>query len=118
MVAERFDISGFYSHRQLLLGVRGSSWAQNQASLNGLSVTHASGDGMLVFPDLTTLEAIVFTVGYSPTQHTGAGAHLALLPKSRRARASWPDGDVFSMRRAAKHQCVGSLSFLPDHGFR
>ncbi len=82
VVAGRFDISGLYSHRQLLLGVRGSSWSQNQASLNGMSVTHTSGDGMLLFPDLTTMEAIVFTVGDSPTQHTGPGAHVALLPKA------------------------------------
>lgn len=82
VVAERFDISGLHSQRQLLLGVRGSSWAQNQASLNGLSVTHSAGDGMLVFPDLTSMEAIILAVGDSPTQHTGAGAHLALLSKT------------------------------------
>lgn len=82
VVADRYDISGMNSQRQLLLGVRGSSWTQNQASLNGLTVTHPSGDGMLAFPDMTAMEAIIYSVGDSQTRHTGSGAHLALIPKS------------------------------------
>jgi hypothetical protein len=81
-IVERYDISGLHSHRQFLLGVRGSSWSQNQATLNGVTVTHPSGDGMLLFPDIHAMEAVVFAVGDSPARHTGAGAHLVLIPKT------------------------------------
>jgi hypothetical protein len=81
-IVERYDISGLHSHRQFLLGVRGSSWSQNQATLDGVTITNPSGDGMLLFPDLDEVEAVVFSVGDSPTRHTGAGAHLVLIPKS------------------------------------
>jgi hypothetical protein len=82
VVSERFDLSGMHSHRQMLIGVRGSSWSQNQFSLNGLSVTHPSGDGMLLFPDETGIETTVYTVGESDAIHAGPGAHIALIPKA------------------------------------
>lgn len=82
LVAERYDISGLNSQRQLLLGVRGSSWTQNQALLNGMTISHPAGDGFLAFPDLAAMEAIIYTAGDSPTRHTGPGAHLEFIPKS------------------------------------
>jgi len=82
IVTDRFDISGMHSDRQLLLSSRGSSWTQNQAIFNGISVTHPAGEGMLIFPDLSALESVTYAVGYSPTTHTGTGAHLIMLPKS------------------------------------
>ena len=82
VVAERFDISGLHSHRPFLIGVRGSSWTQNQATVNGVSVSHPSGEGMLVFPDIAAMETIVYSIGDSATLHSGAGAHLDFIPKA------------------------------------
>jgi hypothetical protein len=84
VVTDHYDPSGFYSTHPFLAGVRGSSWSQNQGLLNGQTITDPSGAGMLMFPDMTTMEAIVYTVGGSPTRHTGPGAHLELIPKSGR----------------------------------
>lgn len=81
VVADRFDISGMHSHRQLLIGVRGSSWRQNQTIQSGMTVSHPAGEGALVFPDLSTMENIVYSVGRSSNRHTGPGAHLELVPK-------------------------------------
>jgi hypothetical protein len=82
VVTDLYDIAGMSSHRQFLVGVRGSSWTQNQASLNGLAAGHPGGDGMLMFPDLAATEAVVYTIGGSAMGYTGPGAHLELLPKS------------------------------------
>jgi hypothetical protein len=82
VVADRYDIAGMSSQRQFLLGVRGSSWTQNPASLQGLPAVHPGGEGMLMFPDLSAMEAVIYDVGGSPIRHTGPGAHLAFLPKS------------------------------------
>lgn len=81
VVTDYYDASGFNSGRQFLLGVRGSSWSQNQGVVNGQSITHPSGDGMLVFPDMSSMEAIVYAVGDSPNRHTGPGAHIEFIPK-------------------------------------
>jgi hypothetical protein len=82
VVAERFDIAGMTSHRQLLSGLRGSSWSQNKTSLGGLSVSDAAGEGMLLFPDLTAMKAVVLRAGDSPSGQMGSGSHLELLPKT------------------------------------
>jgi hypothetical protein len=81
VVAEVYDVGGMNSESQLLIGVRGSSWTQNQTSLNGLTVNHPSGDGSLLFPDMTTMEAIIYSVGDSSSIHSGPGAHLSYVSK-------------------------------------
>jgi hypothetical protein len=81
VVAERYDIGGMHGQSQLLIGVRGSSWTQNQTTLNGLTVNNPTGDGSLLFPDMTTSEAIVYSVGDSSSKHTGPGAHLSFISK-------------------------------------
>jgi hypothetical protein len=81
VVADRFDISGMHSYRQLLLGIRGSSWTQNQTLVKGMTVSHPAGDGALVFPDLSVMESIIYRVGDSPQRHTGAGGHFEFIPK-------------------------------------
>jgi len=82
VVADRFDISGLHSYRQLRLGVRGSSLQQNQALVNGMTITHPAGEGLLGFPDLSAMESVVYSVGTSKTRHTGPGAHIELIPKT------------------------------------
>jgi hypothetical protein len=82
VVSELFDVSGMHSQSQFLIGVRGSSWSQNQDLLNGLTVAHPAGDGMLLFPDLSAMEAVVYTIGNSPASHTGPGAHISMIPKT------------------------------------
>jgi hypothetical protein len=82
VVAERFDIGGMHSHRQLRLGIRGSSWTQNEAVLNGLDIGHPAGDGMVLSPDISAMESVIYSIGGSPSRNTGPGAHLALIPKS------------------------------------
>jgi hypothetical protein len=82
VVADIFDIAGMHSDQQFLLGVHGSSWTQNQAQLNGLNVTSPSGDGMLLFPDLTSVQEITYAIGDSPTWHTGPGAHISMTLKT------------------------------------
>ncbi len=82
VVAERYDVSGMHSDRQFLLGVRGSSFAENPSTLNGINVTRPDGEGMLVFPDISTMESITYTVGDSIDQHMGTGAHLSMIPKT------------------------------------
>jgi hypothetical protein len=81
-VADRYDMSGMHGNHQQLLGVRGSSYTQNQYNIDGISVTDSLGEGMLAFPDAVAMETIMYTVGNSPGQHMGAGAHLSMLPKS------------------------------------
>lgn len=82
VVTDRFDIGGMHSHRQFLFGVRGSSWSQNQATVNGLTVTDPAGEGFLQIPDVSALAAIVYTVGDSSARHAGPGGHLTLIPKT------------------------------------
>ena len=82
VVADRYDISGLHSNRQLLLGVRGSSYTQNQSSINGISVTSPDGEGMLTFPDMSAMSSVVYSVGDSASQHMGTGTHLSLIPKT------------------------------------
>jgi hypothetical protein len=82
VVTDLYDIGGLDSYRQLLIGVHGSSVSQNQGLLNGLSVSNPSGLEMLVFPDMAATESIIYTVGDSPTNHLGAGAHLDMIPKT------------------------------------
>jgi hypothetical protein len=82
VVADIFDVAGMHSDQQFLLGVRGSSWTQNQAQLNGLNVTSPSGDGMLLFPDLTSMQEINYAIGDSPAWHTGSGAHISMILKT------------------------------------
>jgi hypothetical protein len=82
VVTDRFDISGLHSYRQLRLGVRGSSLTQNQALVNGMTITHPTGEGLLGFPDLSAMESVVYSVGTSRTRHTGPGAHIELIPKT------------------------------------
>jgi len=81
VVAERYDVGGMHGLSQFLIGVRGSSWTQNQTTLNGLTINHPAGDGSLLFPDMTTMEAIVYSVGDSSSQHSGPGAHLSFMSK-------------------------------------
>jgi hypothetical protein len=82
IVADRYDVSGMQSSRQFLLGIRGSSYTQNQASVNGIALTHPTGDGMLAFPDISTMQTIVYTIGGSPSHHVGTGGHLTFIPKT------------------------------------
>jgi hypothetical protein len=82
VVADIFDIGGMHSDQQFLLGVHGSSWTQNLAQLNGLNVTNPSGDGMLLFPDLTSVKEISYATGDSPAWHTGPGAHISMILKT------------------------------------
>jgi hypothetical protein len=82
VVTEYYDAPGFKSGQQFLMGVRGSSWSQNQGLVNGQSVTHPSGDGMLVFPDMSSMEGIVYDLGDSPNRHSGPGAHIEFIPKA------------------------------------
>jgi hypothetical protein len=82
VVADRLDTSGMHSNRELLLGVRGSSYTQNQSTINDIEFASPSGDGMLAFPDISTMKTIVYTVGDSPAEHMGTGAHLSLIPKT------------------------------------
>lgn len=81
VVADHFDISGMHSDTPFRIGVRGSSWSQNQGLVNGMSVSHPSGDAMLNFPDITAMDAIVYGVGESQTLHVGPGAHVSMFPK-------------------------------------
>jgi hypothetical protein len=82
VVTDRFDVAGMHSESQYLMGIEGSSWTQNQYVLNGLTVSHPSGDGMLLFPDLSAMEEVLYTIGDSPTLHTGPGAHISMTPKT------------------------------------
>lgn len=82
VVADHFDISGMHSDSPFRIGVRGSSWSQDQGLVNGMSVSHPAGDAMLIFPDITAMEAIVYGVGESQTLHTGPGAHVGMVPKT------------------------------------
>jgi hypothetical protein len=82
VVAERYDVAGMHGHRQLLLGIRGSSLTQNATTINGINVTSPDGSGMLAFPDITTMKSIAYTVGDSIEQHMGTGAHLSMMPKT------------------------------------
>ena len=82
VVTDRFDISGMHSYRQLRLGVRGSSLTQNQGFVNGMTITHPAGEGLLGFPDLSAMETVVYSIGNSRTRHTGPGAHIELIPKT------------------------------------
>ena len=82
VISDRFDISGLRSDTPFLIGVRGSSWSQNYGSLNGISVNDPSGNGLLVFPDIAAMEAIVYGVGESPSHHAAPGAHVELITKS------------------------------------
>lgn len=115
MVADRYDISGMHSQRQFLFGVRGSSWTQNQAILNGLNVSHPSGEGMLQFPDLTAYKSIAYFIGDSPLQHAGAGGHLALVPKSGgrefhgQARLFFQAGALQSSNVNTRHRSFGII---------
>src|SRR5262249_43936901 len=63
VVTDRYDPAGLDSSRPFLLGVRGSSWTQNQGLVNGQTISHPSGDGMLAFPDMTVWEGIIYSVG-------------------------------------------------------
>jgi hypothetical protein len=113
LVADRYDISGMHSQRQFLFGVRGSSWTQNQAILNGLTVSHPSGEGMLQFPDLTAFKSIAYSVGDSPSQHAGAGGHLSLAPKSGsrefhgQARLFFQGGVLQDSNVTSRHRSFG-----------
>lgn len=82
VVAERFDISGLHSNRQQLLGAHGSSWSQNQFYINGVPLNHPSGEGMLLFAEMSAIEATVYSIGNSPTQRTAPGAAIAFIPKA------------------------------------
>jgi hypothetical protein len=82
VVTDIYDISGLHSDSQLLLGVRGSSWTQNQGVANGQTVSHPAGDGMLIDPDLTAVDSIVYTIGDSGTRHSGPGAHVEWTQKA------------------------------------
>ena len=103
IVTDTFDVSGMDSDQQFLLGVRGSSWTQNQALLNGLSVTDPSGAGMLYFPDVTSMGEIIYTAGDSPTAHTGPGAHIQMIPKTGEGKLH---GDAFTFFQAGALQNV------------
>jgi hypothetical protein len=81
VVAEIYDIGGMNSESQFLIGVHGSSWTQNRTNLNGLTVDHPAGDVSLLFPDMTTMETIVYSVGDSASSHSGPGAHLSYISK-------------------------------------
>src|SRR5205814_7267956 len=65
VVSDSYDTSGLRSAAPFLFGVRGSSWSQNQGLVNGQTVSNPSGDGMLIFPDMSAMEAIIYTVGDS-----------------------------------------------------
>ena len=82
VVTDHFDISGLNTDAPFRIGVRGSSWTQDQGFINGTSVTHPAGDSMLTFPDITSMEAIVYGVGETTTLHTGPGAHVDMIPKT------------------------------------
>jgi hypothetical protein len=82
VVTEPYDIAGLNSQSQFPMGVRGSSWTQNQGLLNGLDVSHPSGGGMLLLPDLSALEAVVYTIGDSSALHIGPGAHISMISKT------------------------------------
>jgi hypothetical protein len=113
VVADRYDPAGLDSSRPFLIGVRGSSWSQNQGLVNGQTVSHPSGDGMLAFPDMTTWEGIIYTVGDSPTRHTGPGAHIEFIPKSGH-RESHGQAQMFFQSGALQNDNVTSRqrSFL------
>jgi hypothetical protein len=82
VVAERYDVAGMHGHRQLLLGIRGSSFTQNASIINGIEISSPDGSGMLAFPDISTMKSITYTVGDSIEQHMGTGAHLSMIPKT------------------------------------
>lgn len=82
VVADRYDVSGLDGIRQLLLGARGVSYTQNHADIHGIDVTSPNGDGMLAFPDLSAMTAVVYSVGAASSLNEGTGAHLSLIPKS------------------------------------
>ena len=82
VVTDHFDISGMHSDSPFRIGVRGSSWTQDQGLINGMSVSHPAGDAMLTFPDMAAMEAVVYGVGQSATLHTGPGAHVDMIPKT------------------------------------
>jgi hypothetical protein len=105
VVSDPFDISGLKSITPFRIGVRGTSWTQNYASLNGNSVYDPSGLGMLMFPDMSAMEAIVYSVGESPLHHTAPAA-------------SWRSLDVFSERRTAKLQCDSQTSGVRNYSAR
>jgi hypothetical protein len=82
VVTEWFDVAGMHSYRQLLIGVHGSSWTQNQATLNGLPVNHPLGDSMLFLPDLSAMESVIYSIGSSPAVNIGSGAHFSMISKT------------------------------------
>jgi hypothetical protein len=82
VVTDRYDIGGLDSNRQYLFGVHGSSELQNQGLLNGLIVNNPSNLELLVFPDMASMESIIYTVGDSRTSHNGPGGHLDFIPKT------------------------------------
>jgi hypothetical protein len=82
VVAEWFDVAGMHSYRPLLIGVHGSSWTQNQATLNGVPINHPLGDGMFFLPDLSALDSVTYTIGSSPASNMGPGAHFSMISKT------------------------------------
>jgi hypothetical protein len=114
VVADRFDISGLHSYHQLLIGVRGSSWTQNQSLVNGMTITDPSGEGMLAFPDMSAMESVVYSIGKSPTRHTGPGAHIDLIPKFGTAE---PHGEARLSFQAGALQNTNVIGRYRDFGF-
>ena len=82
VVTEWFDVAGMHSYRPLLIGVHGSSWTQNQATLNGVPINHPLGDGMLFLPDLSALDSVTYSIGSSPSFNMGPGAHFSMISKT------------------------------------
>jgi hypothetical protein len=82
VIADRYDVSGMHSNRQLLIGLRGNTYTQNQYSINGISVSDPSGRGALAFPDFSTMNTVELTAGNFSGIHLGTGAHLAMTPKT------------------------------------
>lgn len=82
VVTEWFDVAGMHSYRQLRIGVHGSSWTQNQASLNGVPINHPSGDGMLYLPDISAMKSVIYSIGSSPEATIGPGAHFSMMSKT------------------------------------
>jgi hypothetical protein len=82
VVTDWYDVAGMHSYRQMLIGVHGSSWTQNQATLNGVPINHPAGEGMLFLPDLSTMESVTYSIGGSPTVNTSPGAHFSMISKT------------------------------------
>jgi hypothetical protein len=114
VVADRFDISGMHSYRQLLLGVRGSSWTQNQALVNGIAITNPSGEGMLAFPDMSAMDSVIYSVGTSSTKYTGPGGHIDLISKVGTAQ---PHGQVRMAFQSGALQNANVIGRYREFGF-